>query len=288
MTVEQALMTSTNTVAVKLGQEVGGAAIGDLVRRFGITTLPPAPDLSVALGSYEVTLLQLTSGFQVFQQGRRARRALSDRVDLDPGRPPDPRPPAPVGERRVYDIGNASMMVRMMQKVITDGTGKRAALDRPAAGKTGTSQNWRDAWFVGFTPDYVTGVWVGNDDEKPMNRIVGGDIPATLWRRFMVTAHQTLAVRDFDWLLPDPVVENQPDPRNGYYETLAAEFARAASDLEDAAAPPPSRPGPASAGELAVRRHRRRPIANLRRPGLVRRGAHREDEARRRRRSRRA
>ncbi|UAL12943.1 PBP1A family penicillin-binding protein [Caulobacter segnis] len=245
MTVEQALITSTNTVAVKLGQEVGGAAIGDLVRRFGITTLPPAPDLSVALGSYEVTLLQLTSGFQVFQQGGvRVEPYLIESISTQGGHPLYAHQP-PVGERRVYDIGNASIMVRMMQKVITDGTGKRAAFDRPAAGKTGTSQNWRDAWFVGFTPDYVTGVWVGNDDEKPMNRIVGGDIPATLWRRFMVTAHQTLAIRDFDWLLPDPVVETQPDPRNGYYETLAAEFARAAAELEDAGAPPPEpEPGP--------------------------------------------
>ena len=239
MTVEQALITSTNTVAVKLGQEVGGAAIGDLARRFGITTLPPAPDLSVALGSYEVTLLQLTSAFQVFQQGGvRVDPYLIESISTQGGQPIYAHQP-PAGERRVYDAGNASMMVRMMQKVITDGTGKRAAFDRPAAGKTGTSQNWRDAWFVGFTPDYVTGVWVGNDDEKPMNRIVGGDIPATLWRRFMVTAHQTLAVRDFDWLLPDPVVEFQPDPRNGYYETLAAEFARAATELDDGEAPQP-------------------------------------------------
>jgi penicillin-binding protein 1A len=138
-------------------------------------------------------------------------------------------------------VAHASIMVKMMKKVVTQGTAQRAAFGRPVAGKTGTSQNWRDAWFVGFTPDYVTGVWVGNDDEKPMNKVVGGDIPASIWRRFMMTAHQTLAVRDFEWLLPDPAPQSEPDPRNGFYETLSAEFSRAASELE---APPPVAPAP--------------------------------------------
>ena len=244
MTVEQALIASINTVAVKLGQEAGGPAIGDLVRRFGITSLPPSPDLSVALGSYEVNLLQLTSGFQVFQQGGvRLEPYVIESIATQGGQPLFTHQP-PAAERRVYDIGHASIMVKMMKKVVSEGTARRAAFGRPAAGKTGTSQNWRDAWFVGFTPDYVTGVWVGNDDERPMNKVVGGDLPASIWRRFMVTAHQSLAVRDFDWLLPDPVVETQPDPRNGFYETLAAEFARTASELEDAKADEPAAAGP--------------------------------------------
>lgn len=255
MTVERALINSINTVAVKLGQEAGGAAIGDLVRRFGITTLPPVPDLSVALGSYEVSLLQLTSGFQVFQQGGvRIEPYVIETVTTQDGQALFQHQP-PQAERRVYDVGHASIMVKMMKKVVTEGTAKRAAFGRPAAGKTGTSQNWRDAWFVGFTPDYVTGVWVGNDDEKPMNKVVGGDIPASIWRRFMMTAHQTLAVRDFDWLLPDPAPQTEPDPRNGYYETLSAEFARAASELDAAAKAaetmaPPTGPAPPSPERL--------------------------------------
>ncbi len=235
MTVEQALINSTNTVAVKLGKEAGPAAIGDLVRRFGITSLPPRPDLSVSLGSYEVNLLQLTSGFQVFQQGGvRLEPYVIESIITQDGRQIFQHQ-APQAERRVYDISHASIMVKMMKKVVSQGTAKRAAFGWPAAGKTGTSQNWRDAWFVGFTPDYVTGVWVGNDDEKPMNKVVGGDIPASIWRRFMMTAHQPLAIRDFAWLLPDPEPQTTPDPRNGYYETLSAEFARAASELEAAA-----------------------------------------------------
>jgi penicillin-binding protein 1A len=242
MTVEQALVTSTNTIAVKLGQEAGGPAIGELVRRFGITSLPPNPDLSVALGSYGVSLLQMTSGFQVFQQGgNRLEPYIIETIVTQGGAPVFARQAAAT-PLNVYDLGRASMMVKMMKKVVTQGTAKRAAFGRPAAGKTGTSQNWRDAWFVGFTPDYVTGVWVGNDNEKPMNKIVGGDVPATIWRKFMMSAHENLAVRDFSWLLPDPAPESAPDPRNGYYETLAAEFARTASELESAANPPPVAP----------------------------------------------
>jgi penicillin-binding protein 1A len=232
MSVEQALIASTNTIAAQLGNEVGGAAIGELVRRFGITSLPDMPDLSVALGSYEVNLLQLTAGFQVFQLGGiRLEPYLIQSIGTQGGQEIWAHPP-PAAERRVYDQGHASIMVRMMEKVVTEGTARRAEFGRPAAGKTGTSQNWRDAWFVGFTPDYVTGVWVGNDDERPMNKVVGGDIPAAVWRRFMVAAHASLAVSDFPWLLDDPVAETKPDPRNGFYETLAAELARTASERE--------------------------------------------------------
>lgn len=247
MTVEQALIASTNTIAVKLAQEAGGPAIGALARRFGVTTLPERPDLSVALGAYEVTLLQMTSGFQVFQLGgQRVEPYVIESITSQDGRPIFTR--GAMNPQQVYDVGRASMMVRMMKKVVEQGTAKRAAFGWPAAGKTGTSQNWRDAWFVGFTPDFVTGVWVGNDDDRPMNKVVGGDMPAAIWRRFMLAAHQNLAIRDFPWLLPDPEVtpaedaeapqaQAAPDPRNGFYETLAAEFDRTVSELEYDAAP---------------------------------------------------
>jgi len=247
MTVQDALVNSINTIAVKLAQEAGGPAIGDLARRFGITTLPSNPDLSVALGAYEVSLLQLTSGFQVFQQGgQRIEPYMIESIATQDGRPLFAHAAAAPVE--VYDVVKASMMVKMMKRVVEVGTARRAAFGWPAAGKTGTSQNWRDAWFVGFTPDYVTGVWVGNDDDRPMNKVVGGDIPASIWRRFMLTAHEGLAVRDFPWLVADPAPQSSPDPRNGFYETLAAEFARAAAELEPAPAPDdapvPSQPLP--------------------------------------------
>ncbi len=114
------------------------------------------------------------------------------------------------------------MMVKMMKKVVEGGTatpGAASAARRP--GKTGTSQNWRDAWFVGFTPDYVAGVWVGNDDDKPMNKVTGGDILAADLAALHAGRPPGLPVRDFDWLLPDPAPLATPDPRNGFYETLA-------------------------------------------------------------------
>jgi penicillin-binding protein 1A len=248
MTVQDALVNSINTIAVKLAQEAGGPAIGDLARRFGITTLPSNPDLSVALGAYEVNLLQLTSGFQVFQQGGlRIQPYVIESISTQGGEPIFTHT-AQAAPASVYDISKASMMVKMMKKVVEVGTAKRAAFGWPAAGKTGTSQNWRDAWFVGFTPDYVTGVWVGNDDDRPMNKVVGGDIPASIWRRFMLAAHEGLAVRDFPWLLPDPAPLSSPDPRNGFYETLSSEFNRSASELE----PPPAPEGAATPGAGAA------------------------------------
>jgi penicillin-binding protein 1A len=231
VTIETALAKSINTVAVKVGKEVGGPAIGEIARRFGFTSIPARPDLSVALGSYEVNLLELVSGFQVFQQaGQRVQPYIIDSIITQGGEPVYSR--SARSGVAVYDIANASMMVNMLKGVIDHGTGGRAAFDRPAAGKTGTSQNYRDAWFIGFTPDYIAGVWVGNDDDKPMEKVAGGGMPATIWRGFMVAAHQGLPVRDFDWLLPDPVPETEADPRNGFYEGLTSDFSRAAEELE--------------------------------------------------------
>ncbi|WP_323690961.1 PBP1A family penicillin-binding protein [Phenylobacterium sp. 58.2.17] len=223
VTVEAALARSLNTVAVKLGEEVGPAAIANLAGRFGITTLPPSPNLSVSLGAYEVPLIEMTSAYQVFQQaGNRLRPYIVAQIQTTDGQviyTHQTSSPVPA-----YDIHWASMMVKMMQKVVTGGTGTRANFGRPAAGKTGTSQNFRDAWFIGFTPDYVAGVWVGNDDDKPMNQVTGGQVAAAIWKDYMVTAHMNLPSREFEWLLPDPEPVYEDDPRNGFYEGLAYDF----------------------------------------------------------------
>jgi len=240
VTIETALAKSINTVAVKLGQEVGGPAMGELARRFGLSSIPTNPDLSVSLGSYEVTLVQLVAAFQVFQQGGQRRTPyIIESITTVSGEPVYQRGPGGAGVP-VYDIAKASMMVNMMKGVLERGTGTRAAFGRPAAGKTGTSQNWRDAWFIGFTPDMTAGVWIGNDDDRPMNKVAGGTLPAGIWRRFMIIAHEGLPVRDFDWLLPDPVPLEEADPRNPFYGDLAGDFARAVESLE----PPPEPEAP--------------------------------------------
>ena len=247
VTLQEALAHSINTVAVRVAQEAGAKRIGDLAARFGLTDIPAEPDLSVALGAYEVNLLELASGFQVFQQGGvRTPSYLIDEIDTASGRLLYRRSPsAPL---RVYDAQLNSEMIRMLEGVIQHGTGVHAAFGRPAAGKTGTSQNWRDAWFVGFTPDWLCGVWVGNDDDRPMNKVTGGDLPAEIWRRLMVAAHQGAPVHDFDLTpgaAPPPApasdedsdeapAEAQPAPapsgaRTDFYRGLAQDFGDAAT-----------------------------------------------------------
>jgi penicillin-binding protein 1A len=257
VSVADALAYSINTVAVRLASEVGGAKIGEIAHRFGLKSIPDQPDLSVALGAYEVNLLELTSGYQVFQQGgRRVAPYLIEQITNTRGERVFAHAAGP--DDSVYDAAHAGEMVRMMEGVLTKGTAERAAFGRPAAGKTGTTQNWRDAWFVGFTPDWVCGVWIGNDDDRSMNKITGGQIPAEIWRRMMVAAHKNLPVRDFAWMPPpDPVEQPEPsgepavetaaagadaDPRTGFYDQLSADFGRAADvDAPPAVdAPPPA------------------------------------------------
>ncbi len=247
MTVETALIRSVNTIAVRLGSEVGRAKLGNISRRFGLTTIPPEPDLPVALGAYEVSLLELTGAFQVFQNaGERRPPYLISQIITSAGDVAYMRKAE--APQQVYQRELAGSMVRMMKGVVERGTAKRAALGRPSAGKTGTSQNWRDAWFIGFTPDWAAGVWVGNDNDRPMNRVTGGDLPAQIWRRFMTTAHQGLPVRDFDFLpagwassegldeeeapeeAPEPAAPAVPQTRaavrDDFYSSLADDFAK--------------------------------------------------------------
>jgi penicillin-binding protein 1A len=250
VTLGQALALSINIVSVRLAQEVGPARIADLAHRFGLKDIPDQPDLSVALGAYEVNLLELTSAFQVFQQGgHRNEPYLIEQVRTARGDVLFAHV-ASAGVN-VYDPANAGEMVRMMEGVITHGTGVRAAFGRPAAGKTGTSQNWRDAWFVGFTPDWICGVWVGNDNGAPMYKVTGGEVPALVWRKMMVVAHGDTPPHDFDWMPPptpasagddmglpgESSADMADDPRGAFYGDLANDFGKAQGDEPDAAAP---------------------------------------------------
>lgn len=227
MTVTEALVRSRNTIAAKLANEVGREKLGAFSRRLGLVSIPENPPPSVALGAVEVPLLELTGAYQTFQLGGRRppvvgviQEVRTTRGDLLWARTNS----APVP---VYDSLKTLQMVRMMKAVVERGTGRRGSFGRPAAAKTGTSQNWRDAWYIGFTPDWLVGVWVGNDDDDPMKRITGGDVPADIWRRFMIQAHQGLPVRDFDGLAP-----RRADlaARDAFYAELAADFAREAEN----------------------------------------------------------
>ncbi len=244
MTVANALALSINTIAAQLASEVGTPKIAEIAHRFGLKSIPDDPNLSVALGSYEVNLLELAGGYQVFQQGGvRNEPYLIDQIATTRGDVLYSHV-ASAGAP-VYDVAHAGDMVRMMEGVITHGTATRAAFGRPAAGKTGTTQNWRDAWFMGFTPDWMCGVWIGNDDNSPMNKITGGAIPAEIWRKMMLLAHQDMPVRDFPWLPPETppdatsdappsdepaattAIDAAPDPKASFYDSLGDDFANA-------------------------------------------------------------
>jgi len=203
VTLQQALARSLNTVSVRLTLEVGPDTVAAFAHRLGVTDVPDHPGPSIALGAYEVTPLELAAGYQVFQDGGgRTEPYLISQITTTSGQviyTHNASAPTPV-----LDPLFATRMVNMMKAVITSGTGVGANIGRPAAGKTGTSQDWRDAWFVGFTPDILTAVWVGNDGGAPMAKVTGGELPAEIWKKYMTVAEAKLPVRDFPWLVAEP------------------------------------------------------------------------------------
>jgi penicillin-binding protein 1A len=187
VTLRNALAMSINTVAVKVSERAGRFRVIDLAHKLGIRSeLTPTP--SVALGTSELTLLELTDAYAVFANGGAAVKPYGI-LEIRDGtghvlyRQPATRPVA------VADSWAVGAVNDMLAGVLRYGTGTAARLaDRPAAGKTGTSQSWRDAWFVGYVPQLVAGVWMGNDDNKPMARVTGGTVPAQTWKAFMAKA----------------------------------------------------------------------------------------------------
>ncbi len=195
VTVAEALRRSINTIAVQLGQEVGAEAVVATASRVGIRSeLQPLP--SLALGAAEVNLLEMTTAYAIFQSsGTQVERYAVTRIVAEDGSVLFERE-TPTAPPRIVDEGLAREMTQMLYGVVENGTGTAADLGRrEAAGKTGTTQEWRDAWFIGFTADYVTGVWIGNDASDPMDHVAGGGIPASIWRDYMAVAHEGLELR---------------------------------------------------------------------------------------------
>ncbi len=178
----EAFARSSNVAAVRLVDQVGPRAVIDAARELGIRS-ELEPDATLALGTYEVSLLELTSAYAalasgaapVTPRGLPGLRAATPSVPLDP-------------QRR-------AMMLDLLWGVVDHGTGRAAKLNVPAFGKTGTTQGYRDALFVGMAGDLVVGVWVGNDDGSPMKRVTGGGLPAQIWRDFMDDAMRMAPAR---------------------------------------------------------------------------------------------
>lgn len=189
LTLREALKLSINTVAAQVGAEVGPDKIVGLAHRFGITTKLGA-NYSIALGSSEVHLIDMTSAFMVFaNEGLKYPPYLIENITDTAGKNLfTHRSQAP---ERVYALPYARQMTGMLRDAVATGTGRGAKMGtRQVAGKTGTSQDYRDAWFIGFTADYTTGVWMGNDDNSPMKRITGGLLPVDAWKMYMIKAHK--------------------------------------------------------------------------------------------------
>ena len=209
VTLATALAKSLNSVAAQLALEVGPEAVVEAAHRMGIESTLQA-NTAIALGTSEVTPLELTAAYVPFANGgyrpdvhfvQRITSASGEVLyEFMGGNNP-----------RVVRSDVVGMMNAMMTDTVETGTARRAAFAWPAAGKTGTSQNSRDAWFVGYTANLTTGVWFGNDDGKPMKRVTGGALPAQAWHEFMVAAHEGV-----------PVVALPGDWHGGMGEEMAA------------------------------------------------------------------
>ena len=193
VTLTKALALSLNTVAVRLGQEVGPKTVVATAHRLGITSdLDPVP--SIALGSSDVTPLEMVAAYAAFANGGLGVQPhVIARVRTANGKQLYARRNANFG--RVIDPQYVAMMNQMMQETLLTGTARKAELPGwQAAGKTGTSQDWRDAWFLGYTSYLVAGVWLGNDDSSPTKKVSGGNLPVEIWSRFMKAAHEGVPV----------------------------------------------------------------------------------------------
>ena len=185
MTLSQAFAQSVNTAAVRLAMTVGLEEVTAAARKLGVDA-PLSEVPSMALGTNEVNLLNLTSCFAAVRAGRTKLEPWGIAASAADGRGLHTLEP-PVGSGQV--LSHRRELTMLLRDVVNHGTGRAAALDDDdAAGKTGTSQDYRDAWFVGFNKALVVGVWVGNDDRSPMKGVTGGSLPAEIWKRFVVAA----------------------------------------------------------------------------------------------------
>ncbi len=237
ITLAEAMAKSINTATVRVSEATGRARVQAVAQDLGVSG-PAADGPALALGVSEATLLEMTGAYAgILNHGLRTRpygmSALRRKSDGAPLM--QVAPPAPV---RVLDEKTAGELVWMMRQVIETGTGGRARLPdgRPAAGKTGTTQAARDAWFVGYTADYVTGVWMGYDDNTPLSGTSGGGLPAEIWREVMARVEEGLPVRPLpEWTperpaatsgLPAPVAGVETAVRTVVQNVLKGLFGR--------------------------------------------------------------
>lgn len=245
VTLRTAFALSLNTVSAQITDEIGPRDVADIASSFGIRSMPPRGEFvptSIALGTIETTLWDMTQAVSTFmREGERVDAHLVDRISTSSGEVLFQFQPVP--PQRVYDRELAHRMTSLMGAVVIRGTGTRAQLPgRDTAGKTGTSQDWRDAWFVGYTADFTGGVWVGFDDDTSMNRvrgvgrITGGAIPAEIWNDVMTVAHRGVPDHDLPGIEQPRRTERQLELAD-FYNMLKDAFG--ADDFPTEAESPP-------------------------------------------------
>lgn len=232
VSLKQALALSVNTVAAQLADQVGPEAVVQTAKRMGINS-PLAANPSIALGTSEVTLLEMTGAYAPFSNGGYAvlpfviQRVRSPQGDVIFER-------SGSGPTRVISLESVALMNDMLQATVEVGTGSRADIPGwPSGGKTGTSQEFRDAWFIGYTSNLTAGVWVGNDSNAPTERASGANVPAMIWAKFMRDAHTGVPVAQLPGADLVPYLMAQPAPGSQFSGWGA--FARAATPEEQAA-----------------------------------------------------
>ncbi len=219
VTLTRAFAMSINTVAVKLADEVGFDTVASVARRLGIST-PISREPAMALGASVATVMDMTGAYATVARGgssaapyaiRQIVRADSQVLFSYNAGMPD----------QVINADTAAMMTKMMAATIESGTGRAAQLDRPAAGKTGTTSDNKDGWFLGFTGDLTAGVWLGRDDNKAVAGLAGGKLPAIVWADFMRAATAGLPPQPLfaltqpgDVIEPDDEVYGLTPPRD--------------------------------------------------------------------------
>jgi penicillin-binding protein 1A len=188
MSLRNAFANSVNTIAVQLSDDVGIPAVIDTAKRMGVQSpLPAVP--SLALGAAEVTLMDMTRAFGSVAAGVQSIEPYSIRSIAGNSQQALYTKPNAGTEVSGQLGASRAMMIELLQAVVNEGTGKAARIPNvPVGGKTGTTQEYRDAWFIGFTPELIVGVWAGNDDNTPTNRVTGGDLPANIWHDFVSRA----------------------------------------------------------------------------------------------------
>jgi len=230
ITYRYALQHSRNVPAVKIADEVGMSKIIDLAKKMGITTLTDEDNnLSTALGglTHGVSPLEMAEAYGVLANGgvKVQPTAIIKIVDRN-GQVVEENS---IQEKRVVEEKDAAIITDMLESVINGGTGGNAAIGRPAAGKTGTTDDEKDAWFVGYTPDLVAAVWIGDDYGSETLGITGGSTPAVMWRQFMSAALANTPASDFS--VP---ASAQSAVSEGYYNPVKAQPKKEASKDEKA------------------------------------------------------